>query len=171
MLRFPLDSLQTHISSHLLCSTVIVFKISFLYFVSSESTLLYCFHLSLLLLSASLVLPLSPSHSCVFRKAAGVHPGLQPTGHLQSLVSSRSCSGSACGCMIVNNYQPDTFPTPDLPSLATSRFLWNPHVTLSSCIISPRHWEQLTPHPGPHHPVGKPLRLLPSILQLRTNSL
>ena len=84
-----------------------------------------------LLLSASLVLPLSPSHSCVFYKAAGVQDGLRPTGHLRSSVSSRSCSGSACGCMIVNSYQPDAFPTPDLPSLAMSRFLRNPNVTLA----------------------------------------
>ena len=84
---------------------------------------------STLILSASLVLPLSPSHSCVFRKAAGVHPRLRQTGHLRSLVSSRSCSGSACGCMIVNSYQPDVFPTPDLPSLATSRFLQNLNIT------------------------------------------
>ena len=31
--------------------------------------------------------------------------------------------------MIVNSYQPDVFPTPNLLSPATSRFLQNPHIT------------------------------------------
>ena len=86
---------------------------------------------STLLLSASLVLPLSPSHSCVSHKAAGVCSGLQPSGHLQSLISSVSHSSNACGCMIVNSYQLDAFLTPDLLSLATSRFRRNPNVTPS----------------------------------------
>ena len=60
-----------------------------------------------------------------------VQNGLWPSGHLQSLVSFVSCSGSTCGCTIVNSYLPDAFLTPDLPFLATSRFLWNPNITPS----------------------------------------
>ena len=117
-----LDFLQIHVSC-------VIFPV----LPSLYLSLVLCILSSLestLLLSASLVLPLSPSHSCVFHKATRVCPRLQPTGHLQSSVSSVSHSSSACGCIIVNSYQPDTFPTPDLLSLATSRFLWNPHITI-----------------------------------------
>ena len=35
--------------------------------------------------------------------------------------------------------------------------------------LAPRTWgTQLTPHPGPYFPIGKPFRLSPSVLQLRT---
>ena len=93
---------------------------------------------STLLSSVPLTLSLSPSHSCVFRKAAGVHLGLQPTGHLQSSVPSVSCSSSACGCMIVNSYQPDAFLTPDLLSPAMSGFLQNPNVTPANQYVRKR---------------------------------
>ena len=33
----------------------------------------------------------------------------------------------------------------------------------SSCVVSPKSWEQLTSHPGPHHPVGKPFGLSPNV--------
>ena len=91
---------------------------------------------STLLSSVPLALSLNPSHSCVFRKAAKVCPGLQPTGYLRSSVPSVSCSSSACGCMIVNSYQPDTFLTPGLLSPATSRFLWNLNITMALLIFT-----------------------------------
>ena len=65
---------------------------------------------------------------------ARVCSGLWLSGPLWSSVSSVSHSGSACDCMIVNSYQPDTFPAPNLLSPAMSRFLQNPHVTYNKYI-------------------------------------
>ena len=105
--RFPLDSLRTRVSSHLLCSAVIVFKISFLYFCILRIYIAFS--------CLSLAWSNPPTLVSLVRPPA-VCSGLWLSGHLWPLVSLAFQSSSTCGCVIVNSYQPDAFLTPQ-PSI------------------------------------------------------